>query len=320
MNFYRRTGELIFGTRLKRISDRFLMEVARVYKSLDINFEISWFPLFYLLRERGELSVTEIANELEITHSAVSQLVTVLEKKELIEFLYDENDRRKRLIYFTQQGLTLLNTIIPVWESIKRAMQALLAERENSAYLLLALDELEESMERKSLSERVISDIKKSQFGDIEIIPYELKFKSQFKHLILNWLIENYDNKVMDMDLINVPEKKIKGDAGIILLAKVGDECIGTIVVQIKENQTSEILYLVVEERWQRRQIGKKLLMEGIKTLEKRGIKNIHVEFDRRFTNATKLFKKMGFVLNAVKTDEGLSTFKSTSLLMELTL
>ena len=64
MTFYRQTGELIFGTRLKRLSDRFLMDVARIYKTLDIPFVIGWFPLFYLLNEQGTLSVTEIAREL----------------------------------------------------------------------------------------------------------------------------------------------------------------------------------------------------------------------------------------------------------------
>ena len=86
MIFYREAGELIFGSRLKRISERFLMDVSKIYKSLNIPFEVSWFPLFYLLNERGKLSVTEIARELEITHSAVSQLVTILQKKKLIPF------------------------------------------------------------------------------------------------------------------------------------------------------------------------------------------------------------------------------------------
>ena len=84
MAFYRNAGELIFGTRLKRISERFLMDVSKVYKHLDIPFETGWFPIFYLLRERENLSVTEIARELEVTHSAISQAVTVLEKKKLM--------------------------------------------------------------------------------------------------------------------------------------------------------------------------------------------------------------------------------------------
>ena len=161
MEFYRRTGELIFGTRLKRISDKFLMDVSKIYKSLKIPFETSWFPLFYLLNERGELSVTEIARELKITHSAISQMVTILEKKKLIKFLKDKNDKRKRLIYFTPQGLKLLGTLVPIWESIKNKMEEILKEKEHSRYLLVALNELEDSMEKDSLYQRVIKDLRK---------------------------------------------------------------------------------------------------------------------------------------------------------------
>lgn len=317
MSFYRRTGELIFGTRLKRISDKFLMDIARVYKSLNINFEISWFPLFYLLKEKGELSITAIANELKITHSAVSQLVNTLEKKELIKFLNDKNDRRKRLIYFTPKGLTLLNTVIPVWQSMKRAIQQLFSERENSCYLLLALNELEESIEKKSIYSRVMCDVKKTQFGNIEVIPYHSECQSQFKNLILTWLIDNYDTEVPDVDLINEPERKIREGGCIILMAKAKDKFVGTIIALMKERTKSEIIYIVVDERWQKRQIGKKLLLEAIKQLEQRGVKNIYIKLDQKFSHAIKLFKREGFVLRALKLDEGISKLKRTRLLME---
>lgn len=161
MTFYRETGELIFGSRLKRISDRFLMDVSKMYKSLDIPFEVSWFPLFYLLNERGKLSVTEIAKELEITHSAVSQLVTTLEKKSLITFINDKNDKRRRLIHFTQKGMNLMKSISPIWESMRKTVRALFAEGEKSRTLLHALDELETSMKKESVYERLMGGMEK---------------------------------------------------------------------------------------------------------------------------------------------------------------
>ena len=63
MTFYRRTGELILGTRLRRLSERILADVSRVYREMSIPFETSWFPLFHLLHERGSLSVTEVARD-----------------------------------------------------------------------------------------------------------------------------------------------------------------------------------------------------------------------------------------------------------------
>lgn len=159
MTFYRDAGDLIFGTRLKRLSDRFLLDVARTYRALGIPFETGWFPLFYLLNKKDGLSVTEIARELKITHSAVSQLVTLIEKKGYIAFLSDDNDRRRRLIGFTSRGHALMNTLAPIWEAIHKAMSDVLSENEHSAGLLAALDELEDSLEQRSLHDRILAEM-----------------------------------------------------------------------------------------------------------------------------------------------------------------
>lgn len=165
MSFYKDAGELIFGTRLKRISDRFLIDVSRIYKKLGIPFEVSWFPLFYLLHYKNCLSVTEIAKELQITHSAVSQLVTNLEKKNLVKFIDDENDKRKRIIGFTESGQKMMHELKPVWKSMRESMRFLLNKKENSASLLTALDEIEETLEKNSLCERVLKKIKHNRGG-----------------------------------------------------------------------------------------------------------------------------------------------------------
>jgi DNA-binding MarR family transcriptional regulator len=160
MNFYKEAGELIFGTRLKRISDRFLIDVSQIYKKLEIPFEVSWFPLFYLLHHKDNLSVTEIAKELQITHSAVSQLVTNLEKKNLVKFTDDKNDRRKRIICFTKNGQKIMHELKPVWKSMRESMRFLLNKKENSARLLKALDEIEDTLEKQSLCGQVLKNIK----------------------------------------------------------------------------------------------------------------------------------------------------------------
>ncbi len=320
MNFYRQLGELIFGTRLKRLSEKYLLDVSKIYKSLDIDFEPSWFPIFYLLNKNGEMSVTELAEELEITHQAISQFVNIFEDRKLIKFLKDSKDKRKRLICFTQKGLTLVNTIKPVWKSLEKSMKRMLEEGANSAYLLHALDELEDAMQREGIFIRVIKDIKNRQIEDLEIIHYESIYKTQFKNLMLSWLIENYNSDVLDVDLINYPEKKISNNGFIILMVKIKSEIVATIVVQVTEKSDSDILYLVVDEHWQRRQIGKKILLEVVHQLETRGVKNVHIELDRKFINAIKLFKSNGFVFKDVKTTKGATKSNGTKVVMELNL
>ena len=320
MDFYRHVGELIFGTRLKRLSEKFLFDVGKVYKSLDIDFEPSWFPIFYLLNKNREMSAAEMAEELAITHQAVSQLVTILEIKKVIKILQDNNDKRKRLIVFTKKGLTLMDTVKPVWKSMEKALQKLFGEGANSAYLLHALDEFEDSLKRKGIRSRTMEEIKTRQVEDIKIMHYDSEYKSQFKSLMLSWLIDNYDSDILDVGLLNYPEKKIVKNGDLILLVKVNDQIVGTIVTQGKEKATTNILYLVVDENWQKRELGKKLLLEAINRLEAEGVKTIQVMLDRKFTHAAKLFKSNGFVSKTLKNDKGPAKVDGTKLFMELNL
>ena len=54
MSIYKKTGVLLFGTRLKRLSDKFLSDLSKIYKDEDIRFEAGWFPVFYLLDSHGK--------------------------------------------------------------------------------------------------------------------------------------------------------------------------------------------------------------------------------------------------------------------------
>jgi len=161
MAFYQDVGALVLGTRLKRISDRFLSEITAVYKSLDIPFEPSWFPIMYLLRDRDELLITEIAAELDVTHSAVSQLVSVLQKKNLIVTLTDSKDRRKRKVRLSEDGKHMLLSLNEIWEGMRQAMDEVLNEGEQLPGLLQGLSELETAMANEPLSERMLKILRK---------------------------------------------------------------------------------------------------------------------------------------------------------------
>lgn len=159
MNFYRQLGELVFGTRLKRISDKFLSDVAKVYKAQDIEFEPSWFPFFYILDDQKKTTLRYIADQLEISHSAVSQLVTALEKRGLVKVETDPSDKRQRLVCFTAKGFELLEKVRPVWQAIDEGMKSLMQKGAHSKALLPALDELEDQIAQQGIFRTVISQL-----------------------------------------------------------------------------------------------------------------------------------------------------------------
>src|ERR1700712_1843182 len=104
MNFYQQLGFLVFGSRLKRLGDTFINDVNRVYKNHKIEFDTSWFPVFYILSQKKEVSIKEISDDLNVSHSAISQLVSSLQQKGLIKCVISKKDARHRAITLTSKG------------------------------------------------------------------------------------------------------------------------------------------------------------------------------------------------------------------------
>jgi len=155
MNFYQQLGFLVFGSRLKRLGDTFINDVNRIYKNHKIDFDASWFPVFYILSQRKEVSIKEISGELNVSHSAISQLVSGLQQKGLIKSVTSKKDARHKAITFTAKGEKLLKKIKPVWIALQKAMEELTAENTPSKKVLPALAGIEESIQDKNLFERI---------------------------------------------------------------------------------------------------------------------------------------------------------------------
>jgi len=160
MGFYEETGILILGTRLKRLSERFLSEVGKMYERLDINFEPAWFPLFFLLHQRGSLSVTEIAEELNVSQPAASQLVSLLNRKGFISMEPDSFDRRRKIVSFTADGEELLEKLIPVWETLEASMYDIFRDEREGADVVKSFNQLEQKLNRISFGDSVLDKLK----------------------------------------------------------------------------------------------------------------------------------------------------------------
>lgn len=113
MSFYPSLGYLVFGSRLRRLSEYFLMEVNKVYEQAGIPFDASWFPVFYLLSKQQPLPMIDISEQLEISHSAVSQMVTNLKKKGLLKTTPCKEDGRRQLVAFSKKGRNYCNRYNP---------------------------------------------------------------------------------------------------------------------------------------------------------------------------------------------------------------
>ena len=155
MSFYESLGFLVFGSRLRRLSEAFLADVNKIYASHNLSFDAAWFPVFYILSRQETVSIKDIADELGISHSAVSQLVSSLQQKGFIKTTTAGDDARKKVVAFTAKGKKLQQQVQPVWDALQKAMESLAQEGEHSKNILPAIAEIEQGLQRESVFDRV---------------------------------------------------------------------------------------------------------------------------------------------------------------------
>ena len=157
MSFYQSLGYLVFGSRLRRLSEAFLADVNRIYAEHDLLFDAAWFPVFYILSRQETVSIKDISEELGISHSAVSQLVSSLQQKGLTKTTTADDDARKKVVSFTAKGKKLQQQVQPVWDALQQAMEALANEGRHSKTILTAIEEIEQGLQNESVFNRVQS-------------------------------------------------------------------------------------------------------------------------------------------------------------------
>jgi len=155
MNLYQSLGYLVLGSRLRRLSESFLAEINRAYQNEGIDFDASWFPVFYLLSKNGSLSIKELSEQMEVSHPAASQLISNLKSKNLVTSATCPDDGRRQLVQLTESGRELLTNILPVWDAILLAMDELLDSEPECVELLPSISALENAFKSVNLADRI---------------------------------------------------------------------------------------------------------------------------------------------------------------------
>ncbi|MCP4719654.1 MAG: MarR family transcriptional regulator [Desulfobacteraceae bacterium] len=302
MKVYEMAGELMIGSRLKRLSEKFLSDVSKVYKSQGIPFETAYFPVFYLLNLHGTLTVSHVARELEITQSGASQMINSLVKKGLVRYDKDKDDKRIRRASFTPRGILLLDQVEPVWESIGKCFRTILEQGDNSRYLFQALGEIEESIAKKNLFSRVSKDLeKKNLLKKVVFSLYDPSLEKEYKALALSWLVENSFAKTFDTDFINKTGRMVEKGLGIVRLAKIEKNVVGAFYLSKIGGDRSEILVFSVEDSRENPDLAQLLLSRLLETMKEEKITRVSIRLNRRLAPLIKLFRGAGFSLDCLE-------------------
>ncbi len=149
----------------------------------------------------------------------------------------------------------------------------------------------------------------------IEIVLYKSKWHDAFRTLNLEWLTKYNLCEEADMLVLNDPQGMILDKGGVIYLAKVEEEIVGSAALINEGHYVYELAKMSVTESWQGKGISKLLLEACLKKAKELEAKKVELFSNHQLKNALKLYEKYGFEYIELKN----SPFETADIKMELT-
>jgi DNA-binding MarR family transcriptional regulator len=128
-------------------------DVARLYQEVELpGMKISFVMEILRLNARGPMTITELAESVGRTHSAISQKVTAMRKAGLVRTVAGADARSKRIV-LTAKAERLVEALAAEWRATEGAVAEL--EAEIPYPLSKVVDDLEAALERESFYDRI---------------------------------------------------------------------------------------------------------------------------------------------------------------------
>jgi len=130
----------------------------------------------------------------------------------------------------------------------------------------------------------------------MKIIPYDEKYNSKINEFICNILINEFDFECFKEEILAENNKRFIENGGNFWLAvDDADNIIGTICLDIKENNIGELKKLYVQKQYRSKGLAHKLYDELIKFARDNKISKITLGTYNKLEAAVKFYIKKGF-------------------------
>jgi len=185
-----------------------------------------WLKLFHTIKSGRNINVQYLADTLHISHPAVVQLFNQLSKSGYVRSGKNGRDKRNTFLQLTEDGERIYNQIEPLMAEAENSLEHLLSE---TGYDIEdVITKLENALSNKKCFNRVVSSVKSNQMNVVKIVPYNKKYKEDFKRLNIEWLQKYFSVEPADEKMLSSPEKEIIRNGGEIFFALLENEVFGT--------------------------------------------------------------------------------------------
>lgn len=314
MDFFSKTGKMALGSRLRLLSAKVTDDAARIYELYNVDFSPKWFPVFFLLSEEGEKTITEIAGEIEHSQPSVSKIIQEMTAAGLVRENLKSQDKRRNVVGLTKKGTVLSERIRIQCSDVDAAIESIIEEATHN--LWEAIEEWEFLLKQKSLFKRVQEQKKLRESMEVQIVNYEPKYQSAFRALNEEWISTYFEMEEADYNALDHPKEYILDKGGKIFVALLDNEAVGVCAL-IKMNDPDydfELAKMAVSPKAQGKNIGWLLGQAVINAAKELGASKIYLESNTMLKPAINLYQKLGFQKVTGRT----TPYKRCNIQMEL--
>ena len=272
------------------------------------------FPVFFVLSHKNDLSTTQIARIIGHSRPSVSQIVTAMTRKGLVQSRRRATDGRTNVIALTAAGRALVAKIEDQYADVTSVVEELLSQTTHN--LWDAIEEMERLLDERDLYTRVRAHHRTREAGHVDILDFTDPDAADFKRLNCEWIEEHFRLDHQDLLALDHPRTYILKPGGSILMARYKDEVVGTCALIKIDGETYELAKMAVTKTARGKGIGRLLGQAVIARARELGAKRVVLDSNTILEPAINLYRQLGFN----RASHRLSPYTRCNIQMELRL
>lgn len=289
---------LFMGSRLKRISERFLNDAIKIHHAHGFDIYPAQAVILAQIEQLGEIAVAQLAHILRLTQPGITRALNGLRDMGLVETRAQESDNRVRLVSLTPKGAAVLSKLkAQIWPKVACIVQEMFEQID--PHFAKKLSEIENLLDEKSFENRFI-EMKNTDLDlpkpEVRILDYSPEFAKDFYELNVAWIRENFIVEKIDEEVLSKPDENILLGGGAILLAQVnGIGIVGTCALMNMGDGWWELTKMCVRQDLRGLKIGEKLFTATLEKAKQMGIEKLFLLTNAKQEAAIKLYETRGF-------------------------
>ncbi len=292
-------GILALGTRLRVLSEAMMAGVKGFYDDFGLDFEPRWFPVFQLVQREPGLSIAACAERIGVSHTAVKDLTRPMVAAGLITLEPDPRDARAKALRLTEAGEVLFTRLKPAWFALQQALDIAFPDG-GVTEILMVLERLEDAVADRAVPRSLRQVLAPAAVLDrlrlVAYDPADPDHKRHFAALNIEWLQTWFFVEETDYRMFDSPETTILAPGGVIVMAEVAGQVVGTGALINRGDGIYELGKMAVSKPFQGKGIGARLVARLEDEARALGLRTLYLVSSTRLPHAVPMYRKLGWV------------------------